>query len=456
MAIAQYTDKFWYPDGTLATNIGVRIFPLNSNILAPLFANLAGTVPLNNPLTTSENGTVSFFAEEGEYWMHADSESFRIAVGLSPVTPETIAAIEADVTALQGDMLVVEGDVTGLQTTVTAAQVDITTLDGEVNTAQADITSLQSDTTDLMHVTFSSGITAGGDIKPNALSLSAIDISPFVGYITDFTSDPFNPSITRVEFPGVVGLEMNAGSLARTVTSWLMDANQVITQVPSPTTNEQRRTHIRIGLTRQVGGVITVDQSLPVILQQPANQLSDLMVSLGPFNISGNNVTPNGVNLMINQSAGKLFSQAFNHFVGPVQTNDPHVTTTQAQTPAQFRYVTSTSATFGALRNTLDVANYAPGGVITPVGGGVVTSTIHRVYMFPANNAVDQLIIQYGMNTYSGLSTAVAAIGAGVFTPNAMLSDAALIGYIAVTRSAINLSDPTQATFVHAGKFATP
>jgi hypothetical protein len=191
-------------------------------------------------------------------------------------------------------------------------------------------------------------------------------------------------------------------------------------------------------------------------MQQPANQLSDLMVSLGPFNINGNVITPNGVNLMLNHSAGKVFSQAFNHFVGPVQTNDPHVTTTQAQAPAQFRYLTSTSLTFGTLRNTLDVANYAPGGVVTPIGGGAGTSTVHRVYLFPANNAADQLVIQYGSNTYTSLTNAVAAIGAGTFTPNPMLSDAALIGYIAATRVAVNLSDPAQATFVVAGKFATP
>jgi hypothetical protein len=54
------------------------------------------------------------------------------------------------------------------------------------------------------------------------------------------------------------------------------------------------------------------------------------------------------------------------------------------------------------------------------------------------------------------LTNAVAAIGAGTFTPNPMLSDAALIGYIAATRVAVNLSDPAQATFVVAGKFATP
>jgi hypothetical protein len=407
VVIAQYTDKFWYPTGALATGVAVRVFPLNSNIFAPLWANQAGTIPLPNPLTTDATGSISFYAEEGEYWLHADSESFRVSVGLTPVTPTEFAA-------------------------------------------------LQNGVTDLEQVVLSSGIAAGGAITPNAVSSSAIDIAPFIGYITDFTADPFNPSITRIDFPGVTGLEMDAGSLARTVTSWLMDVNQVITQVPSPTTNEQRRTHIRIGLTRQVGGAITVDQSLPVIMQQPANQLSDLMVSLGPFNISGNVITPNGVNLMLNHSAGKVFSQAFNHFVGPVQTNDPHVTTTQAQTPAQFRYVTSTSLTFGALRNTLDVANYAPGGVVTPVGGGAGTSVIHRVYLFPANNAVDQLVIQYGSNTYSSLANAVAAIGAGTFVPNPMLLDAALIGYIAATRIATNLSDPVQATFVAAGKFATP
>lgn len=428
MAIVQYTDKFWYPSGTLAVGVAVRVFPEHSNILAPLFANLAGTIPLANPVTTDAGGFATFYVEAGMYWLHADTESFLTNIGLPEVTPAEIAAIQTDVSTLQGDVTVVEGDVV----------------------------TLQFDTIALQSAALSSGIAAGGDISVNAISSSAIDVSPFIGYITDFTADPFNPSITRIDFPGVVGLEMDAGSLARTDTSWLMDANQVITQVPSPTTNEQRRTHIRIGLTTQVGGIITIDQSLPIIMQQPANQLSDLMVSLGPFNITGNVITANGVNLMVNQSAGKLFSQAFNHFVGPVQTNDPHVTVTQAQTPAQYRYITSTSTTFGVLRNTIDVANYAPGGVITPIGGGAGTSTIHRVYMFAANNAADQIIIQYGSNTYASLAAATAAIGAGTFTPNPMLSDTALVAYIAVTRTATNLSDPVQATIVNAGKFPTP
>jgi hypothetical protein len=457
MALALYSDIFWFPTGTLATDVPVRVFPLNSNILAPLYADAAGTVPIANPVTTSNSGAVAFYVEAGEYWLHADSESFQTGIGLPPpVSPAEFAALQNDVTILKADVAGIHVTITGVQTDVTTLQADVNTLQTDMATAQADIAAIELLALELRRVTLSTGVAAGGEISVNAGSPSAIDIAPFVGYITDFTADPFNPSITRIDFPGVTGLEMDAGALGRTVTSWLMDENQVITQVPSPTTNEQRRTHIRLGLTAQVGGVITIDQTLPIIMQQPANQLSDLMVSLGPFNVSGNIISANGVNLMINKSTGRLFSQAFNHFVGPVQTNDPHVSTTAAQTPAQYRYTTSTSTTFGVLRNTIDVANYAPGGVITPIGGGAGTSTIHRVYLFAANNVVDQLIIQYGGNTYTSLSNAVAAIGAGSFTPNPMLSDAAFIGYIAATRVATNLSDPTQAVIVNSGKFPTP
>lgn len=477
MALAQYTDTFWYPDGTLAANIAVRVFPLNSNVFAPLFSNLAGTIPISNPTATNGAGVASFYAEIGEYWLHIDSETFRISVGLPEVTPTEFAALQAEVDAVEVDVTTLEGQMVTAQTDINAVEADITVLQGQMVTAQADINAAEADintlqgqmtaaladilaletsTTELMQVTLSSGIAAGGDISVSGGSPSAIDINPFIGYITDFTADPFNPSITRVDFPGATGVEMDAGALGRTITSWLMDENQVITQVPSPTTNEQRRTHIRLGLTAQVGGVITIDQSLPVIMQQPANQLSDLMVSLGPFRVSGAIVSPNGANLQINQSAGSVFSQAFNHFAGPVQTNNPHVSPVTAQTPAQFRYTTSTSTVFGPLVSLIDVANYAPGGVITPLGGGAGTSSIHRVWLFPANNAVDQLVIQYGSTSYTTLANATAAVGAGNFTPNPMVSDAALLCYVIATRTATNLSDPAQAVVVHAGKFATP
>jgi hypothetical protein len=424
MAIAQYTDKFWFPDGTLATGIAVRIFPLNSNILAPLFADLAGTVPLANPLTTSGTGTVSFFAEEGEYWMHADSEAFRVPIGLPPpVDPAAFSALQADVLALQ----------------IAAANLEADVIAAE-KAAQS---------------TLSTGVFAGGDISVNGVSSSAIDISSMVGYITSFEIDPFNPVITRVEYPGGT-VEMDAGALTRTATVWLMDVDQNIIQQALLPSNAQRRNMIMLGFTAQESGVIIADQSLPIILQQPANQLVDLMTSLGAFNISGNVISPNGANQMFNQTAGTIFSQAFNHFVGPIQTDDPHVSTTIAQTPASFRHVTRSSATFGTLENLLDVGNYDVAGVVTPIGGGVNSSTVHRVYLFANNTATEQLVLQYGQFVYSSLASAVASVGSGTFVPNPLTRAAALIGWIVATRTAVNLSDPTQAVFVQAGKFSTP
>lgn len=396
MVIAQYTDKFWYPDGTLATNIAVRIFPLNSNILAPLFADLAGTVPLANPVITNGSGVMSFYAEEGEYWLHADSESFRVSVGSPVLDPQEVAA-----------------------------------------------------------ATISTGIAAGGDISVNGSNPAAIDISPFVGYITSFTVDPFLPVVQRVTYPGGT-VAMDAGSLARTVTSWFMDADLNIYQEAPPTSNAAKRTRIFLGFTAQVGGSIIVDQSLPIILQQPANQLADLMTALGPFSISGNAISANGANLKINQSAGTVFAQAFNHFVGPTQTNDPHVSTTQAQTPASFRYITRNSLVLGPLTDLIDVANYDVGGVVTPIGGGANTATIHRVFLFPNNTASEQLVFQYGQTAYSSLSAAVNAIGTGTFMPNPLMRTGALVCHIAAIRTATNLSDTTQAAFHISGKFETP
>lgn len=445
MALAQYSDLFWYPSTELAIGVQVRVFDIDDNVLVPLFTDGTGTVPLANPVTTSATGTIDFWVEAGEYWLHADSEAFRISVGLPPVTPGEIAALQAAIAALQADVAAVEGDVTALQADITVLETDVTALQGDVVDVEA-----------MASTAISTGISAGGDISVNGSNPAAIDIAPFEGYFTDFSTDPFNPVITRIEYPGTT-VAMDGPALLRTATAWLMDPDLNIIQQATPPTNAQRRTHIFLGVTAQVGGVIIVDQSLPVILQQPADQFTDLLTSLGAFNVSGNRITPNGVNLMINQSSGELFSQAFNHFAGAVQTNDPHVSTTIAQTPASFRYTTSTSTTFGPLRTTIDVANYDVGGVVTPIGGGAGSSTIHRVYLFPNNTATEQIAMQYGMTTYSSLSAAADRVGAGIsFVPNPVMRAAALIGYIVATRTATNLSDPAQAMFVTAGKFATP
>lgn len=392
MPIYQYARQFWFPSGVLAANIPARIFPVDSNALASLYTDATGTTPLANPVTTDVNGTVDFFAEEGEYWIYIDAETFRVSVG-SP------------------DM----------------------------------------DLPEVASKTMSTGILSGGDISANVSNPAAVDVSAFTGYIVDEVTDPDFPVVTRVRVAAQT-VALDGPALARTVTFFLADGTGAIIQQATAPTPEQRRTHIVLGLTAQAGGVIFEAQSLPVILAQPANQLADLMDALGPFSMSGNLVTPNGANLSINKSAGQLFSRSFNHYSGLTLTRNPHVNQTPAQTPAQYLYITSTGSMFGTPRSTLDVANYDNAGVITPVGGGAGRSTIQRVWIGANQLAIQYGQVVY--TSLTAAIDAIGQSG-HVPNP-LLQSGGALLAHIVVTHTATNLSDTTQARIFQAGKFATP
>lgn len=397
MALAQYSDTFWFPTGVLATAVPARVFPLNSNTLATLYTDATGTTTLPNPVTTDAFGVLEFWAEEGEYWIHIDTESFRVSVGSPSLDVMEVAASS-----------------------------------------------------------ISTGVVAGGVLTVNAGNPAAIDITEMVGYVVDSTTDPLNPAVTRVHLPAQT-VALDAGGLSRFVTWWMVTPAGGIVQQEARPTGVQQRTHIVLGVTAQQGGAIIAVDSLPVLLREPMSQLADLMDALGPFVLSGAQMTPNA-NLTFNLASGLLFARAFNHVApgGGPENPDPHRAPTVAQTPAEWFYVTR-NATLTPSTTLIDPTQYDNGGVLTPVGGGSNTSTIQRVWLYPTGEASSQLGVQYGQSTHSSLSAAVAAIGMGNFVPFPQaVGAAALLGYIAVIRTATNLADPAQATFVRASRFATP
>jgi len=392
MALVQYSDLWWFPNGAIASNTPARVFQQHANTLIPLFADQAGTVPLPNPLNTDAFGMLTFYAEEGKYWVHIDSEAVLIDVGMS----------EED----------------------------------------ADLTT---------------GIASGGEL--NIAAAKSVEITALVGYVVDVNSlTSVSPSIVKVDRPLQV-VPLDAGSLARSITYWLMDSAGVVIQQAAQPSPQQRRTHLALGVSLYDTGLATLVevQTLPVILGQPVNQLADLMDAIGPISLSGNTVTANGANLSFNKAAGTLFSRASNHFASGVLTDNPHISSSPAQTPATIRRILRTSVIpTPPPVGTIDPANYDVGGILTPVGGGTNTSTIQRVWVFATGISTAQIAVQYGQATYSSLSAATAAIGMETFTPAPVTANGALIGYIAVIRTATDLSNPAQAVFVRAGKFPTP
>lgn len=387
MALARYSDTFWYPSGILAASIPANVFPRGSSVHAQLWADAAGTVPLPNPLTTSPSGVLTFYATIGEYWVHIDQETFLVDVGMSQ--------------------------------------------------EQADL---------------STGIASGGDISPSA-TLASIDITPLIGYVVSFTTDGSAPTIVKVDSPQRTETLVGP-SLTRVLTWWLMDSAGVVSQQATRPTNTQRRTHLILGLTAWDGSTnIVFDQTLPVTLPQPINQLVDLMAALGPFNIVGNNLSVIPGTLQLNKTEGSVFSHSFNYVPNYL---DPHVTFLPAQAPMQFMYNTQLAFSDGPVVATVDPANYDVGGVVTPVPSST-DFTIQRVWGFPLNNILQQIRIQYGQNFYPDMQSAENAVGNTTFIPNPEGDPfGALLAHLVVRADATDLSDPTQAALFRASKFATP
>lgn len=296
----------------------------------------------------------------------------------------------------------------------------------------------------------STGIVSGGELNASA-TVGSLDIGALIGYIIDYSTNEMNPRVTRISLPDqTVALT----DTTRAITWWMVDVNENIVQQGARPSNSQRRTHLQLGATVQTGGVIFVDQSLPVLERQSTNQLYDLMYALGGFNVSGNVIAAKGATLQLTQTAGKVFQVSFNHFAGAAHTDDPHVSTTQAQDPVSIRYVTQTPSPATAPVTTLDPLNYDLNGVKTLIPGGVVQATIQHLYLFATNNAADQIVVQYGNVIYNTLDDALIAVGQENFPRNPSLTDGIYLYSIVLTKQAVSLLDPVNARIVRMNPFS--
>jgi len=415
VAFELYSEQYWTPDTVLAVNMAYQVFPDNSNVFTPLFADAAGTIPIPNPGVTDGAGFITFYAPAGDYWIHLDTETFHVTLP----TPAPGPYLPLSGGTVTGDLVVVTGATT-------------------VNVGNA------------FAETLSTGLVSGGAMS--GVGTNLLSFGPLTGYIVDAVTNPANPSVKFVSMPAQV-VPIVGVPATRAVNWWMVDEFGVITAQATTPTATERRNRIQIGATGgNIGtGILNVVKSAPVPLDNLAEQVADVMFDLGPFSVSGNQLSPNGVNLRINKSVGEMFSPSLGY---ASNKKSPHHVTSPAESPLQFGYATQLSGSQSPVTTFIDPTNYDVGGVITPVPGPASTSTIQRVYLFGTGDAGSQVLIQYGQAIYSSQATALQNVGSLDFV---VIPDnqgiGTLIGYIVVTKTATDLSDPAQATFVRAGKF---
>lgn len=303
----------------------------------------------------------------------------------------------------------------------------------------------------------STGLLAGGNLSPNPSNPRAVDIAPYVAYIVDYSTNSFSPTVTRLSSTTTQTVVLDAAAQTRVVTWWSINANGTFHQSADRPSDTDRRQRVQLGPTLfdPIVGNVFLTKTVPIRLFQVVNQLYDLMYALGGFSVSGNVIGTNGATLSISKTVGTAFSPSASH---ESNSTDPHIIALPHVAPLTFRHATRVPDSYTTVRTTIDVANYDLNGVVTPIGGGVNTSSLFRVWYVPLVDPSFQYIIQYGQTTYSSLSAAVAAIGHTTFAPNSQLiGTAVLLGHIAAIRTATNLTDPTQASIIPASsKFQRP
>lgn len=280
----------------------------------------------------------------------------------------------------------------------------------------------------------STGWISGGDIT--AIGDAAPDISAGVGYVYVTASD----SYTRVAWNAVSNL-----TVTNNVVNYIsVNSAGVVSATTAVPTSADQRTAIQLGRVSVTAGVITGITSTVVSIKQTAPQLYDLFKALGSTKL-GLAITASSTNLKLAVASGEIFSQGVS---AQTSVNAPNSAVFTGNNPQTYRMFTQTGASGGDITD-LPVGDYDNGGTVTAIPGAGTQATIFTIYKFSSGN----VRVFYGQTIYTNLSTAVQAIGSYNPVVPATFAEAIIIGYVAATKNATNLTLGTQAVFINTNRF---
>ena len=285
-------------------------------------------------------------------------------------------------------------------------------------------------------------------IHPTDNTKAIIGIGAYI--ITDF-SDLENITATLVQVTEPI--EFAPAYLTTSPSSYIaLDINKNVIQSAIPFDNADRRTLCLVGnvVHSNLTNINVVNEIKSPIIA-PTNQLHDLIKAVGFLNLEGNLISPNGSNLSLNKSAGKIWGLGINGG----DYLDPHVLTLPEQTAITFRYRLSVSPLVEyANRVTLDPTQFEPngGGVLSPLSNNNRWSVQH-LNIFQSG----VVRVQYGQHEYDSFVKARNAAFTEQFVTEQNIADNAIFRcYIIMKKTCTNLQlDITngEAEIIHIGKF---
>ena len=291
----------------------------------------------------------------------------------------------------------------------------------------------------------STGIFEFSGLSISTPSGTTFNVGAVDGWIIDNVTEPANPRIQLIIYPGSTGNTALYVSSA-TETYILLTSGLTITQQTTFPTPQQRRQNLYLGKFGHANRQFLINAfNEPDSSLSPVSQLRDIFTPIRLIN-GGIYPSANGNSLTFNTSAGVLYGLGLGYITNKLNPNSLSVSGTS---PCTFQYRTQTGGT--ASNTTLITPGvYDNNGVVTSVGGGSNSSTNQRIYLVQNG----QFRLQYGQQVYGSLAAAIEASQNEAFTTFSNFRDnAILIGILSVNKNATNLSNTTQARFLLTSKF---
>ena len=298
-----------------------------------------------------------------------------------------------------------------------------------------------------INATASTGIYTGGTLSVGAPN-TTFSITDGSGFVVDNTTDPANPTITKVAWSGLSNIAVT-NLATHLITFVSLDSGGSVIQQTTRWTASESRDCIVLGVIIHVDKTIVdaVNNEHHSVLDV-SGQIGDVIEGLGFINLDGNVFSPNGVNTNLDKSAGIMMGHGINFYNDP---KNPHQLALPSLPLLTFQYRYSDGSN-GATTVNIDPANLDNGA-----GGLTALSTnkkwsIQRIYSFTSNNVK----IQRGVTEYGSKEKAIAGIATEPFiTEPSIAANGMLRGFIVCKQDTTDLSDSGQAVFIEASKFQT-
>ena len=262
------------------------------------------------------------------------------------------------------------------------------------------------------------------------------------------------PDVTNVYYTGGTNIPLTYLNSADATYVLITSASTLLQQTTFPTP-QQRRQNILIGkvVHPNRSTITSINQTVDFDVS-PMSALRDLWTPLKLIN-QGVVVSPNGVNMNINTSAGTLWGNGIGWTTNQLNPDSISISGTS---PTTFQYRSRLGPITGSTglpaaptgnTTTIDSHHYDLNGSIVAVGGNN-RATNQRIYLFPTG----LIRIQYGQFSYSNMTNAIAGIDTEIFVEYGNNRDnGILIGILTVREDASDLSLTTDAQFRFVSKF---